>query len=126
MQSDVVFGNAGDEGETRRGWFMGSFLEAGDPRSSDELEIKWGSHEAGEGRAEWAVNRRATTISILIGGRFRLFFPDREIVLERPGDYALWRPGVPHTWRAEEPCTILTVRWPSIPGDSIADAGTDR
>lgn len=61
----------------------------------------------------------ATTLSILIQGRFRLQFHDREVVLCNPGDYALWLPGVPHIWSAEAASTILTVRYPSKAGDSI-------
>jgi quercetin dioxygenase-like cupin family protein len=62
--------------------------------------------------------REATTLSILVKGRFRLQFPEQEILLSREGDYALWLPGVPHYWSAEEDSVIVTVRWPSLSGDS--------
>ncbi|MBD2184204.1 signal peptidase I [Planktothrix sp. FACHB-1355] len=121
MQPKLVFGNAQIEGENRWGWFIGHFINpANDPRSSSNLEVKWGSHKAGEGRREWAMNAQATTLSILVSGRFRLQFPDTEVLLSREGDYALWCPGVPHCWLAEEESTILTVRWPSLSGDSKA------
>ena len=120
MQSKVVFGNSQEEGANRRGWFIGHFITpADDPRSTSDLEVKWGVHKAGEGRSEWATNAQATTLSILISGRFRIQFPEQEVVLSRQGDYALWCPGVPHTWVAEEDSTILTVRWPSLSGDSV-------
>lgn len=121
MSSEVVFGNAAVEGENRWGWVIGHFITpSDDPRSTPNLEVKWGVHQAGEGRKEWALNREATTLSILISGRFVLQFPNQECVLSQPGDYVLWCPGVPHCWLAEEASTIVTVRWPSLSGDSVA------
>lgn len=120
-QNKVVFGNAKQEGTNLGGWFIGHFINPNeDARYTEELEVKWAIHLSGENRTEWAVNNEATTLSILINGRFRLKFEDREIVLSHEGDYVLWRPGVSHTWEAESDCTILTVRWPSLSGDSVA------
>jgi hypothetical protein len=103
MSSKVVFGNAGAEGASRGGWFAGHFMTPeDDPRSTSVLEVKWGTHPAGDCRTQWAVNAQATTLSILVKGRFRLQFPEQEILLSREGDYALWLPGVPHYWSAEE------------------------
>lgn len=120
MTAQVVFGNANVEGTSRWGWFLGHFVTAADdPRSTNALEVKWAVHKAGEGRTQWATNVEATTLSILIKGRFRLQFPEQEILLSHEGDYALWCPGVPHSWCAEDDSTILTVRWPSKSGDSV-------
>ncbi|GAB1544676.1 hypothetical protein NUACC21_73520 [Scytonema sp. NUACC21] len=117
----VVFGNAAIEGASRWGWFLGHFITpTDDPRSTEALEVKWAIHKSGDSRTEWAVNNQAATLSILIQGQFRLQFEDREVVLSREGDYVLWCAGVPHSWLAESDCTILTVRWPSKPGDSVA------
>jgi len=119
MPPKVVFGNASVEGANRWGWFLGHFITpTDDPRSTPLLEVKWGVHKAGDGRNQWATNVEATTLSILINGRFRLQFPEQEFVLSREGDYVLWCPGVPHYWTAEEDSTIVTVRWPSKPEDS--------
>lgn len=121
MPSKVVKGNALLEGVSRRGWFIGHFVTpAEDPRSSHILEVKWAFHKAGEGRPEWAMNAEATTLSILISGQFRLQFPDQEVLLSHEGDYVLWSPGVPHCWSAESDSTVVTVRWPSIPSDSVS------
>lgn len=119
MQSKIVSGNAQKEGTMRGGWFIGHFMPDNDPRSTSDLEVKWAVHPAGDGRREWAMNAEATTLSILISGRFRLQFPEEEIVLSHQGDYVLWCPGTLHTWVAEEDSTILTVRWPSKSGDSV-------
>lgn len=120
----VVFGNAASEGASRGGWFLGHFITPDDdPRSTETLEVKWGFHKAGDSRTGWAINNQAATISILINGQFRLYFEDREILLCREGDYVLWCAGVSHSWVAESDCTILTVRWPSKSGDSVAIAG---
>jgi hypothetical protein len=120
-QNEVVFGNAKHEGVSRGGWFVGHFINPPkDARYTEEIEIKWAVHKAGDSRTQWAVNHQATTISILINGRFKLEFEDREIVLSHEGDYVLWCPGIAHNWVAESDCTILTVRWPSKPGDSYS------
>ncbi|MEC4815087.1 MAG: signal peptidase I [Scytonema sp. PMC 1069.18] len=120
MQSQVVFGNAATDGKARWGWFIGHFINPMDsPRSTSDVEVKWTVHKAGEMREEWAMNAEATTLCILIQGRFRLQFPDEEVILSTEGDYVLWCPKVPHCWAAESDSTILTIRWPSKPGDSI-------
>lgn len=117
--SNIVFGNALADGASRRGWFVGHFIDAHPARQTADVEVKWASHAAGEQRSQWSTNRTATTLSILIHGQFRLFFPDREILLLQEGDYALWLPGVPHSWATEAASTILTVRFPSVAGDTI-------
>lgn len=111
----IIVGNAQAEGKMRRGWFMGHFIEPTDARSTAALEIKWGVHAAGEARSQWADAAEVTTISILINGKFRVQFPDRDVLLSEPGDYVLWLPGVAHTWQAETDSIVLTVRYPSLP-----------
>ena len=119
-----VRGNCRTDEGGERGWFVGHFLDrAGDLRVTSAVEVKWGEHVAGDERVAWSRNRHATTVSILISGRFRISFPDGEVVLCQQGDYALWAPGVAHHWRCEEDCTIVTVRWPSLPNDSETVSG---
>jgi len=109
----VIFGNAANEDANRWGWFIGHFITpTNDPRSTEDSEVKWGVHKAGDCRSHWGVNE-AATLSILINGRFRLQFQAQDVVLSREGDYALWSAGMSHTWLAETDCTIVTVRWPS-------------
>jgi len=118
----VHVGNAAADGAAYRGWFVGHFVapEAAG-RASDEVEVKWGVHHQGEVRGAWAISRRATSLSLLVQGAIRLEFSGgREALLAQPGDYAIWPPGVAHRWRIEaEPTIIVTVRWPSLPGDAV-------
>jgi hypothetical protein len=114
----VTSGNAAEDGADRVGWLLGHFLASGDPRATSDVEVKWAVYEGGERRVAWGVNDRAHTLAILVRGRFRLGFPEREVLLAREGDYVLWEPGVPHLWRAENAAVVVTVRWPSLPGDS--------
>jgi hypothetical protein len=115
---EISFGNAAEEGARpdRRGWFVGHFLtlESG-PAATDLVEVKWGAHGAGETKAIEGVNQTATTLSLLVSGRFRLYFPShgRSVTLARPGDYAIWAPRVSHRWRVLEDAIVITVRWPS-------------
>lgn len=113
---NVVAGNAQVDGDDRWGWFVGRFITpTTHPRSTSEVEVKWGVHAAGDRRSEWTEPAETTTLSILISGRFWLQFPDGEILLADQSDYVLWLPGVAHCWWAEEDSIVLTVRWPSIP-----------
>ncbi|HYB99183.1 MAG TPA: hypothetical protein VEC57_08590 [Candidatus Limnocylindrales bacterium] len=114
-----VSGNCAKDRHGERGWFIGHFFQGSDDlRATDDVEVKWASHPAGDTRPSWSRNRTATTVSVLVSGRFRIRFADGEVVLCEPGDYALWAPGVAHHWVAEEESTIVTVRWPSVPDDS--------
>ncbi len=106
---------------TRHGWFIGHFMDDDPIRCSADVEVKWGVHRAGEHRSQWSSSHTATTVSILIHGRFRLYFPDYEVLLAETGDYALWLPKVPHYWLAETDSTLITVRFPSTPGDIIEE-----
>ena len=117
--SGVTSGNAAHDGAGRNGWMLGHFLAGeDDPRATADVEVKWAVYQGGEARVAWGVNDRAHTLAILVRGLFRLRFPEREVLLAAEGDYALWEPGVPHRWQAESPAIVVTVRWPSLPGDS--------
>lgn len=113
-------GNAATESQPFRGWFVGRFVpERFGLRATENIEVKWGAHEAGERQTEWSLNRTATTISILLRGRDKISFPDGDAVLEQEGDYVIWGPGIPHRWHALTDCVVLTVRWPSVLDDAI-------
>ena len=108
-------GNAATDGADRRGWLVGHFLPEGDLRKSDDVEVKWGVHRGGEERAGRMDAEHRTTVVLLVRGRFRVDLDPGPVVLEQPGDYVMWGPGVGHSWRAEEDSVVLTVRWPSTP-----------
>ncbi|MFD7030673.1 signal peptidase I [Streptomyces sp. NPDC059917] len=112
----VHTGRAGPEAAADRGWLLGHFKAADDPRHSADVEIKWGVHPKGEERAQWVTGEERTALQVLISGRFRLEFPGRTVVLAEQGDYVIWGRGVDHSWHAEEDAVVLTVRWPSLPG----------
>ena len=125
MTDSVVVGNAGDDGagETR-GWFVGHFLPPSMTlRRTGAVEVKWGVHSAGESRPSMAMGTAATTLSMLVSGAFRVTFQGREVRLSRPGDYVLFSPGIPHGWTADRDSIVITVRWPSKPGDSVEIVG---
>jgi hypothetical protein len=127
LAAEITWGNAADQGARglRRGWFIGHFMPpAAGPAATEVVEVKWGRHPAGETKALEGVNQTATTVSLLVSGRFRLDFPShgRSVALERPGDYAIWSAGVSHRWLALEDAVVITVRWPSRPADQIGQA----
>jgi len=107
-------GNAVRDGEDYSGWIVGHFMNA-DVRQSEGVEIKWGIHASGEERADWQGDESRTTVLLLVKGRFRVDLSVDSFVLEQEGDYAMWGPGIGHSWRAEEDSVVVTVRWPSAP-----------
>jgi hypothetical protein len=110
-------GNANTDGQDRRGWLMGHFIGGPDDiRTTKDVEIKWGVHPAGEERADWSTDEYRTTVLLLVRGRFRLNLSVETVILENEGDYAMWGPGLDHSWQAEEDSVVITVRWPSLPG----------
>jgi hypothetical protein len=119
MNDSIYVGNAGHDAPSDRGWLLGHFKDAGDPRHSDAVEVKWGIHPRGDRRAQWVESEQRTALLVLVGGRFRVEFPDRAVLLRRQGDYVVWGPGVGHSWAAEEESVVLTVRWPSVPGYAV-------
>jgi hypothetical protein len=124
MSDGIYLGKAGPDAAADHGWLLGHFKPVGNIRHSTDVEIKWGVHPAGDRRAKWATGETRTALLILISGRFRLEFPTRSPVLSEPGDYVVWGPGVDHSWYAEQESTVLTVRWPSIPGYAVHPEST--
>ena len=111
-----LFGNAELAFGETRGWFLGHFAPGeGNPLRSRDVELKWFTHRPGEVRSEWAPASPVRTLNLLIRGHFVLVFPDREVALEREGDFVLFGPGVAHSYRSVEESLILTVRWPAQP-----------
>ena len=124
MSDSVYVGRAGEDGAGNQGWLLGHFMPAGDPRNSDDVEIKWGVHPAGDRRAAWATGEKRTALLVLVQGAFNVELRDRTVVLRRPGDYVVWGPGEDHSWRAlVDGTTVLTVRWPSLPGWRLPPLG---
>jgi quercetin dioxygenase-like cupin family protein len=66
-------------------------------------------------RAGWTSDDQRTTLLILVSGCFTLHLTTGDITLERQGDYAVWGPGIDHSWRADADSVVITVRWPSHP-----------
>ena len=107
-------GNAADDGRHNRGWILGHFIDPAEGvRSSKDVEVKWGIHPAGEKRAGWTADDQRTTLVFLVSGHFRIDLTEGSVFLERQGDYAVWGPGIDHTWEAITDSVVVTVRWPS-------------
>lgn len=107
-------GNANDDGAPTRGWIVGNFIDPSHGvRSSQDVEVKWAHHAQGEERAGWTSDDPRTTLVMLIEGHFSVQSTEGTATFAKPGDYAMWGPGVDHTWKALADSVVLTVRWPS-------------
>ena len=123
MASEIYFGNAAADGEKSGSWILGNFLgkyldDQNSPRITGGVEIKWGVHKAGILRSVWSLQKTESTVVVLVRGKIRMQFPDKEYTLSKEGDYLIWGPNTPHKTNADEDCVVLTIRWPSVPGDS--------
>jgi hypothetical protein len=117
VDDGVYVGNAGVDGAHNEGWLLGHFMPPGGVLHSSDVEVKWGVHARGERRAAWATGEIRTALLVLVRGVFHVELRDRTVVLRVPGDYIVWGPGEDHSWQAMvEGTTVLTVRWPSLPG----------
>ena len=109
-------GNAADDGERTRGWLLGHFIDPAEGvRSTKDVEVKWGVHPAGDKRPDWTVDDQRTTLLLLVEGSFQLKLTEGTVTLARQGDYAVWGPGIDHSWEALSDSVVITVRWPSAP-----------
>jgi hypothetical protein len=125
VSNTVYVGRAGADGALNQGWLLGHFMPKGDLLHSDEVEVKWGVHPIGDRRAAWATAETRTALLVLIRGAFNVELRDRTVVLRDPGDYVVWGPGQDHSWQAlQADTTVLTVRWPSLPGWRLPSEGT--
>jgi hypothetical protein len=118
MPNEFVVGNAEDDGRENglRGWFVGHFVEPKSGlRRNSAVEVKWGVHAQDEKKQSTRRNLTSTTLTLLVSGSFAVSFPrlGKEVVLQRPGDYVLFAPGLEHDWIARTASIVLTVRWPS-------------
>lgn len=110
-------GNAYDDGAERRGWLIGHFIgPETSPLHSTDVEIKWGTHQAGEKRHEWTVAEEEvrTTMVMLLRGHFAVRLPDGDQEMKREGDFVVFGPGTAHSWQAFDDSIVMTVRWPSV------------
>jgi quercetin dioxygenase-like cupin family protein len=114
VSADWYQGNAADDGRDNRGWILGHFIDSSDGvRSTGDVEVKWGIHPAGEQRPDWTTDDHRTTMVLLVQGNFVVSLNKGSIELARQGDYAVWGPGIDHSWKAKEDSVVITVRWPS-------------
>lgn len=110
------FGNAANSpGE--RGWILGHFVaDPDDVRHTRDVEVKWSEHPEGQERpGGWVTGETRTTLLLLVTGHFNITLSTEAHELIKPGDYAVWGPGIDHIWHAEKDSIVITVRWPSQP-----------
>ncbi|MGI5826241.1 MAG: cupin domain-containing protein [Patescibacteria group bacterium] len=112
----IYVGDIRQDSKDTRGWIFGHFMPEGSPGHSTDVEIKWGEHKKGEKRDTWSLNGKAAMASIVVKGKMRVIFEDKDVVVKE-GQYLVAPPNIPHKWIVEEDCLVLTVRWPSLPAD---------
>lgn len=115
----VQMGNAMEHakgtGQSRDLWYVGPFMKGGDLRHTEQVEMKFGCHKAGEGKKEWAKDSKRTIVT-LFKGKLRMEFRESEdakvieFILEKPGDCIVSLPGYDHRWEVLEDCLTQTVR----------------
>ena len=114
---NVITGNFNIVANEHKGWVVGHFMEESSPLKTNDLEIKWGVNKAGDTKIAPAKNTQAKSLAILIKGKVKLQFNDKDITLRKEGDYCFYDAGVSHSWIVEEDSLTITIRWPSLSGD---------
>lgn len=115
VQHNPHFGNAKDDSAESRGWVIGHFLpDLAGIRKTSNFEVKWGLHLKGDTRESWVGDEQRTTLLLLVSGKFQINLTGGSHILEQQGDYAMWGPGVGHSWEALEETVVITIRLPSI------------
>jgi len=105
-------GNAITDSASHRGWFVGPFMTDRNPLlQTNGVEVKWGIHSAGQARDKWDAGGSNHSLTILLHGHLVQEFSDATYELIHEGDFVIWRPHVPHTWRVEQDSRVLTIRW---------------
>ncbi|GAC1322667.1 MAG: hypothetical protein NVSMB13_01450 [Mycobacteriales bacterium] len=116
MTETWASGNAAQETGAYGGWLLGHLVGPPDGvRATEDVEVRWGVNKAGEKRPGWSTGEQRTTLVLLVSGRFRLELTVGTVTLEKPGDYAVWGPGIEHYWEAEQDSVIVGIRWPAEP-----------
>jgi len=115
MAIEFSTGNFNESAFEHKGWVIGNFMGPDSLFYSKDLEIKWARHKKGEVK-EARTTSNATTLSILISGKFLVKFPTgEEVLLAKEGDYIFYRPNFPHVAETLEDSLLVVIRWPSIP-----------
>jgi len=87
-------------------------------RKAKNVCVKWFVHRTSQ-PVKWGRKKptsKGRTISLLAGdGEFELVFwqgdQEYKVILNRPGDFAIWGPGLEHSWKPIQTSTIVTIRW---------------
>lgn len=92
---------------------MGPHIDHKLPFHEKNFEVKWAKLKPGERREKTAASK-SNTLSILIYGKHKVIFPDKNesLILQKEGDYVFFGPGVNHTWENLEESLVLAIRWP--------------
>lgn len=119
MGNKIKTGNFNEESEAYRGWIIGHFIKGKPHFQLKDFEVKWGKHKKGDHRDSLSGKDIRSSLCILIYGKELVKFPaeNKEILLEKEGDYIFFSPNLPHTWEMLEDSFIIAIRWPSIPTD---------
>jgi hypothetical protein len=110
----------------------------GNPQGAEVVEgmaLKWFVHFPSDA-PEWGEGKPISSgrsLSLLAGeGSFELHFQrgaeEQIVLLENPGDFVVWGPGLAHRWRALKPSAVITLRWNVMAeegdeGDSLRKIG---
>ncbi len=89
-----------------------------DGATAKDICLKWFVHSPDDPE-EWGQNKKTSdgrTMSILVdSGEFKMVFIKNgeyyTATLDTPGDFAIWGPGLDHSWKPMRRSTIITLRW---------------
>jgi mannose-6-phosphate isomerase-like protein (cupin superfamily) len=98
-----------------RGWFIGPFLEDGNPCKTNLLEIIYKEHTAGS-EVEHHYHEKKDEILILLEGKAEYKLNDDPVIIHA-GEFIYIHPGVKISGVFLEASKIIAIHAPAIPGD---------
>lgn len=95
-------------------------------RGTEDVEVKWFFHRAGQQREQWVTGETATTLCTLIRAEFRVHLSTGTYKVAREGDFVMCAPSINHLWQADQESLVLSIRWPSRPSARQPAAAAHR
>jgi hypothetical protein len=88
------------------------------PQPVEDVALKWFAHHPDD-PPEWGETKPLSTgctLTRLAGeGAFELCLSRGgealRVLLEEPGDFVIWGPGLSHSWQVRRPSLMVTLRW---------------
>ncbi|MCL5010720.1 MAG: cupin domain-containing protein [Patescibacteria group bacterium] len=110
-------GNWVEAGKEHRGWFIGSFFEDGSPLKTNDIEVFYCEHRAGD-RCRAHYHQKKVEVILFLEGNAKYAVNGSEIIL-KTGDFLFVDRNNVIEGEFLEPTKIISMHSPSIATDKV-------